>query len=164
MSHRLTHVGRKRLLVAAFAFVSIFAFSGIANADDEIRFIARASGQIISQEPCGPELTHVCQIVVIAGHATTLGSFTALVFEDVDLATGTYTGTAVFTLKKGTVFTEYVGVVSPPDAEGNVVFTENHDIVGGTGSFEGATGKLFTLGTASATGKVAIVAAGVLNK
>jgi hypothetical protein len=164
MSQRLTYVGRKRLLVVAFALVSIFGFSGIANANDEIRFVARASGQIVSQEPCGPELTHVCQTVLIAGHATKLGAFTAVVFEDVDLATGTYTGTAVFTLKKGTVTTEYVGVVSPPDAEGNVVFTENHDIVGGTGSFEGATGKLFTLGTASATGEISIIAAGVLNK
>ena len=164
MSHRLVTVGRKRLLVAAFAFIAIFAFSGIASADEEIRFVARGSGQIISQVPCGPELTHVCQTVVIAGQATRLGSFTAVVFEDVDLATGTYTGNAVFTLKNGTVSTEYEGVVSPPNADGTVVFTENHDIVGGTGAFEGASGKLFTLGTASATGKISIVAAGVLVK
>jgi hypothetical protein len=164
MSHRLAHVGRKRLLVAALTFITIFAFSGIASADDEIRFVARASGQIVSQAPCGPGGTHLCHTILLAGHATTLGSFTAVAFEEVDLATGFYTGNAVFTLKKGTVTSEYVGFVTPPNANGTVVTVENHDIVGGTGAFDGASGKLFTFATVSATGKVALVAAGVLKK
>lgn len=154
---------RRRLFGLALALILVPAFASNAHADSYQTFRLSATGQIVSQVPCGPTL--VCQTAQISGKATKFGNFTGVFFETVDVTTGSYTGTGSFTTTAGeTLNTEYVGQVSPADRNGTVVFVENHEIVGGTGQFAGATGRIAILGRANATGGVSIDGVGVVSR
>jgi hypothetical protein len=159
MSDRVVRFVWKSLVTVALAALFSLGGANAAHADDVEIVIARATGQIISQAPCGP--THICQVAIVSGRSTVLGKLTGVLNERVDISTGNYDGTAVFTGQSGgTVNTSYIGFVTPPDASGNVAFVEDHDVHGGTGEFTGVSGKLGVLGTATGTGALSIIGLG----
>ena len=122
--------------------------------------IAVASGQIVSQtiNPNG----EICQTSVVSGQATVLGAFTGVQSECVNLSNGSYAGTATFTTSTGdTLLTSYTGQTAPL-VDGTVFFVETHQVTSGTGRFAAATGTLTVIGTADATGHVAIIGVGTL--
>jgi hypothetical protein len=88
------------------------------------------------------------------------------VFEDqIDLATGAFSGTGVVRLSNGdTVMTTGQGQSTPPDANGTATVSEDHTITGGTGRFAGATGTLHIVGSANNAGAVAFTFSGVLSR
>jgi hypothetical protein len=144
-------------------FIGAVSFAHQAQADQAKPVKAIATGQITSQAFCS--LTEVCQETVVSGIATQLGQFSGYLSERVDITTGTYTGTAVFTTVNGdTISTEFEGQVTPPDGSGRVFFAEHHVVVAGTGRFANATGELNVTGTADAAGKIGIVGVGTLQK
>jgi hypothetical protein len=161
MSKVLVILTRRRWLSLAL-MIAFALVAGQAAAAQSKLIVARATGVIIAQDPCGPTL--VCQTTVISGQATQLGPLTGILHEQIDTSTGNYTGTAVFTTANGDISTAYTGLVTPPDASGNVVFFENHVIVGGTGRYKGATGRLGVVGTATAAGELSIQGVGILNR
>jgi hypothetical protein len=150
----------------SLVFVTGFASHVFASTTRTV--VAQASGQIVSVVPCPLESeTIFCQMAMVTGSATQLGAFDGVLFETVDITTGIYTGTATFTTTNGdTITTEYTGTVTPPNQQGRVFFVEDHDVVSGTGRFDGATGGLHVLGTAdvTTTGKVQIVGVGTLTR
>src|SRR6266571_6928362 len=116
----MTDALRRRVLTVMLSFCALL-YAGSALAADEKTITARATGAVISQSPC--DTTVVCQVTVVSGLATYLGHLTGLLDERVDITTGLYSGTAVFTTTSGdTISTEYVGQVSPPDATGTSYF------------------------------------------
>jgi hypothetical protein len=138
------------------------AFTVPAFAQTEKVVEAAARGQIVSQNLCSA--TEVCQETQLTGVATHIGRISGLLSERVDLTTGTYSGTAVFTTPdQSTIATEYTGNVTPPDQTGRVFFFEQHDVVGGTGRFAGADGTLDVAGTGDAAGAFQIVGVGTLS-
>ena len=155
----MTHSNRLRVL--AIALLALVNVAPVFAADKVI--VARATGNIIEREPCGLNL--VCQVTEVSGFATGLGAITGVLQEQVDITTGQYTGTAVFTVANGDfITTSYVGQAFPPD-EGITLFSETHTVTGGSGRFEDATGQLNVVGSADeATLEVSIVGVGVLNR
>jgi hypothetical protein len=152
-----------RALKALLSLTCVLGFAGQASAATTRLVVAQASGQIVAQQFCSP--TEVCQETQVTGYATQLGSFTGVLLERVDITTGNYTGTAIFTTASGdSITTEYTGFVTPPDADGNVVFVEDHHVVAGTGKFRNATGNLHVVGTANASGQIQIVGVGTLTR
>jgi len=148
----------RKSLLALTTTLLVIGLSSQARAASAELVIARATGQVVSQAPCGP--TEICQTTLVSGRATVLGKLTGVLDETIDIATGHYTGTATFDGQSGSVFTTYVGFVTPPDASGSVAFIENHTVVGGTGSFAGIAGRLAVTGTANALGQISIVGIG----
>jgi hypothetical protein len=140
----------------------IFSVAAPAAAQQQ-PFQTSATGQIVAQAFCSP--TEVCQQAVVSGVATTIGRFTGVLNERVDITNGAYTGTAVFTTSDGsTINTQYSGQSTPPDSNGQVFFFEVHDIVGGTGRFANVDGSLNITGTSDATGKIQVTGVGTLSK
>ncbi len=113
-----------------------------APADNQVPF----KGQIQTAEVLDLSgfPTDVTSSAVGEGNATELGQFsvTWLVHIDFTAAIPEAVGEGVFTAANGdTLFTHIVGV-GYPTAEPNVLsIVEEQTIVGGTGRFEGATGK-----------------------
>ena len=132
-----------------------------ARAGSSRLVIAQASGFIVSEAMCSD--TEICQQATVTGFATPLGPLTGVLNERVDITTGRYTGTAVFTTTGGTIATVYTGQVSAPDQNGAVTFVERHLIVGGTGRYSQASGNLNVLGSATGEGALNIFAFGTLN-
>ena len=151
----------KQVSAVVVATVILIGVAVPARAGSSRLVIAQASGVIVSAEPCS--LTEICQLATVSGFATPLGPLTGVLNERVDITTGRYTGTAVFTFNGGTIATAYTGQVSAPDQSGSVTFVERHQIVGGTGRFSNASGNLNVLGAATAEGALNIFAFGTLN-
>jgi hypothetical protein len=106
-----------------------------------------------------------CQTSRVSGEATQIGSFVGNLSERVDLTTGTYTGTGLFTTPTGDTFsTESAGNVTPPAPDGSVLFIETHQIVGGTGAFAATTGQIHVVGTADGVGNVHVWILGKISK
>jgi len=153
-------VGRSHRL--AILGLWAFAFTVPAFAQTEKVVEAAARGQIVSREMCSA--TELCQETELTGVATHIGRLTGLLSERVDLMTGRYSGTAVFTTPdQSTIATEYTGNVTPPDQTGRVFFFERHDVVGGTGRFAGLDGTLDVTGTGDAVGAFEIVGVGLFS-
>lgn len=149
---------RVALLVAVSL---IYAVPTFADAGKTIT--AYATGAVVGQSFCDTFV--VCQQSLVTGRATYIGSLTGVLDERVNVLTGEYTGTAVFTNATGdTISTDYVGQVSPPDANGVSQFVENHEVTGGTGRFAGATGHLDVTGLVRPDLTLSIVGVGVLIK
>lgn len=82
------------------------------------------------------------------GQADFLGQSTVDLEQTVDLMTGRATGTAAFTADNGDqIFTRNDGLNNPPDKAGRFTFTATMTITGGTGRFEGATGRADVTGS-----------------
>lgn len=82
------------------------------------------------------------------GQADFLGTSTVEIEQTVDLTTGQATGTATYTTADGDqLFTENQAMNSPPDPNGRFTFTGSMTITGGTGRFEGATGRADVAGS-----------------
>src|SRR5262252_771082 len=154
MSRLLLAPVRTRAFRVMLALAAAVALAQPAFAAGPARpVIATARGQIVAQAFCSP--TEVCQETIVQGVATQLGSFVGHLSERVDITNGTYTGTATFTTSLGdSINTQYTGNVTPPDANGRVIFTEHHTVVSGTGRFAAAEGTLDVLGTADAAGQI----------
>jgi len=153
-------VGRCRRLAILGLWAYAFTVPAFAQTAKVVEATAR--GQIVSQEMCSA--TEVCQETELTGIATHIGLLTGLLSERVDLLTGRYSGTAVFTMPdQSTIATEYTGNVTPPDQTGRVFFFERHDVVGGTGRFDGVDGTLDVTGTGDAAGAFEIVGVGMLS-
>ena len=157
-------VALRRVAIAiSLCMTGLLAISERTAAAPGKSFTAVATGQIVVQFPCSA--TDICQEAHVEGQATRIGQFTGILFESVNVTTGTYTGTATFTTPNGdSLSTTYTGTVSPPDSQGGVSFLEDHDIVGGTGKYDGVEGDLQVSGTADALGRVSIVGTGTLSK
>jgi hypothetical protein len=146
-------------IVPAVAVVLSFTATVLAGPQKTVR--VSASGQIFPSGPCLPP-TDVCQDVQVTGIATVLGRVSGELSEQVNLSTGAYAGTGVFTTADGsTITTAFEGQVIPyPD--GTASFRERHRIVDGTGQYENASGDLDLTGTADALGHVDVVGTGRL--
>jgi hypothetical protein len=155
----------QRVLKVLLSITCVFGFAIQASAATTRPVIAQASGQIMALAPC-PSFPVFCQTAVVTGSATQLGAFVGVLNETVNIATGTYTGTATFTTTNGdTILTEYTGTLSPPDQQGRVFFVEDHVVDSGTGKFSGATGGLHVFGIFdTTTGKIQIVGVGTLTR
>lgn len=154
----------QRVLKVLLSITCVFGFAIQASAATTRPVVAQASGQIVALAPC-PSSPVFCQTAVVTGTATQLGAFVGVLNETVNIATGTYTGTATFTTANGdTISTTYTGTLTPLDQPGSVFFVEDHDVVSGTGKFRDATGNLHVFGTADATGKVQIIGVGSLTR
>ena len=80
-------------------------------------------------------------VAIATGQATKLGRFIETGKADVNLLTGSATGSATFEAANGdTLSTTIVGQGTPTDVPGQIIVTEEHTIAGGTGRFEAATG------------------------
>ncbi len=76
-----------------------------------------------------------------SGTATHLGRFTATFQEEANLVTGQGIGSGHFIAANGdSVFTEFIGQVSPTEDPDVALVVSTHTITGGTGRFEGASG------------------------
>lgn len=149
-------------LTTILAIGFLLTLPNLLLAADLKPFVAHATGSIVSQDQCSA--TEVCQQSVVSGQATRLGNLTGILNERVNVFTGAYTGTAVFTITSGgTIETTYVGQVIP-NPDGSAVFTESHVVVSATGRFTGMTGTLHVVGTASATGQLTIDGVGTLSR
>lgn len=149
-----------RIVVSSAVILSL-ATGAVAGPQKVVK--VDATGQIVFRQFCS--LSELCQNVQVTGTASHLGRFTGVLSERVDLATGKYAGTGVFTMANGsTITTEFAGDVAPPDQNGDVFFAESHQMVDGTGQYENASGDLDLSGTADAEGKLSIVGVGTLNK
>jgi hypothetical protein len=163
MNQMLSVPKRRMWLRAALAMIYALALSSSAAAGPSKIVRGEASGNITSQEFCSA--TELCQESTVAGQATQIGQFVGNLSERVDLLTGTYTGTGLFTTSTGdTLSTESKGNVTPPSPGGRVFFAEDHEIVGGTGRFAAATGEIHVVGTADADGNVRVWIVGSLSK
>lgn len=148
-------------IVVSSAVVLSFATGAVAGPQKAVRI--DATGQIVSREFCSA--TELCQDVQVTGTATHLGRVAGVLSERVDLTTGHYTGTGVFTMSDGsTITTAFAGDVTPPDEHGSVFFAESHQMVDGTGQYEGASGDLDLAGTGDAAGALVVAGTGTLIK
>ena len=153
---------------ALCAVMAIFSVTTLAAASGTKHLTARAEGQLVFQAPCEDapaETPLTCQTAVVTGQVTHIGRITGILFERLDAVTGRYTGTATFSTPNGDTFTTaYTGQAFPPDPSGTVSFVEWHELVDGTGRFEGAQGTLYVEGSASATGAITIAGTGTLDR
>jgi hypothetical protein len=143
---------------------SIAAAQTQAQNGTQLPFRGAYTGNTTGTVNCPP----VCPPTILtltgshSGEATGLGRFTATSVDEVATATATSTGTFTFTAADGDhLFTETVGVEDefiPPNTS-RVTLTAT--IVGGTGRFAAATGRVtvrfnsvidFASGTSSVTG------------
>jgi hypothetical protein len=150
----------------ALGLLVVVGAASPAGASDKPKYInARATGQIISQGACPdstPETPLTCQTATITGNVSHIGRITGVLNETIS-ADGSYTGEAVFTTPNGDTFTTaYRGQVLEPQPDGAVRFVEWHELVGGTGRFAESSGNLFVLGSATASGQIAIEGTGAL--
>jgi hypothetical protein len=114
--------------------------------------LASATSGALSQEVPLRGNVHQTEIQVVnfpnmsvegtgSGHVSHLGRFTQTFVHEVDLLTGLGTGIAQFTGAHGdTLSTEIAALGVPNHVPGVFVVMERHNIVSGTGRFEGATG------------------------
>jgi hypothetical protein len=146
-------------IVPVVAVVLSFAASTLAGPKKIVK--VSATGQIVSSEFCPyPQL---CQEVHVTGTATALGRVSGVLSEVVDVETGRYTGSGVFTMADGsTITTEFVGQVTPPDQDGRSFFMERHQFVDGSGQYENASGDLELSGSGDATGALVVSGTGTL--
>ena len=156
-----SRVAARTSLTAIPAICCLLTLPSLLLAADSKPFVAHATGSIVSRFPCSE--TEICQESRISGTATRLGPFTGILDEQVNILTGTYTGTGVFTFAGGTITTTSVGQAINQE-DGSVVFTESHVVVSGTGRFAGATGTLQAVGTASVAGELTADIVGTLSR
>lgn len=154
-------VSMKQLSAGIALTVMLVGVAVPARAGTSKLVVAHATGVIVSQVPCSA--TEICQQATVSGFATPIGPLTGVLYERIDMTTGRYTGTAVFTTNGGTIATIYTGQVSAPNQNGAVTFVERHLIVGGTGRYSHASGDLNVLGAATADGALNIFGVGTLN-
>jgi len=127
------------MFVASFvlAVLALVGLAGSAVAEDQVPFRGSLVG-LDTGIPLDPP--YVSITVEAAGNATQLGEFSLTVLATVNRATGTGTGTFLFTAASGdTVFGTTSGQ-STPTAPGVITIVENWIITDGTGRFAGATG------------------------
>jgi hypothetical protein len=144
--------------------VSLLSLPGVLSAADTKSVVAHLTGSITSQSWCPTDPTLFCQVSTVSGVATRLGPLTGVLNERVNIMTGAYTGTGIFTTSNGDIIsTISVGqVVLNPD--GSALFVEDHVISGGTGKFSGTTGNLHVVGTAAADGSVVVDGVGSISR
>lgn len=158
----MTHI--PRLHVLTILLVTSFLPASSAFAQSERLILASATGSVVSVVPC-PAYPIFCQESNISGRATRLGTFTGVLNEVVNVETGQYTGTAVFTFNGGTISTEYEGQIGPFNESGIALFFEDHEVTDGTGRFEGATGEMRVVGSFDMnTNELSIFAVAVLRQ
>jgi hypothetical protein len=159
----LTPFVRSRLLKIVVSSGAVLLLATDALAAPRRLVTASASGQIVSRALCSA--SEVCQETHVAGTATVLGDFVAVLSDVINITDGTYTGTGLITTSDGsTITTEYTGQATPPDQNGRVWFFESQHVVSGTGQYANASGELEVVGTADAAGHVRIVGVGWLRK
>lgn len=119
----------KTLLCCAVAVLISVSF---VNAGDSVPFKGSAEGAVVSATPEGVLRTFA------TGYATHLGQFTREELLVLDPATGTITGTVVFTAANGDQISGSVAAqfTSPTTVVGTITLT------GGTGRFVKATGEV----------------------
>ncbi len=146
-------------LAIAMGIVMLFTLPGSIIAedydDDDVCFRVRAkikTAVVQEVEECGTEIGICTAGKIFRGGL--LNGTTFYVVESVGPGAGvgldpaevlSYAGELTITTRHGTLFTRDLGVVDY--AEG--VFSEYDIVTGGTGIFEGATGKLFIFGSAT---------------
>ena len=154
---------RRTAIAVSLCITGLLAISERTAAAPGKPFSVIGTGRIVFQIPCSE--TEICQEAHIEGQATRIGQFTGVLFERVDLTTFTYTGTGTFTTPNGdSLSTTYTGIVVPPDAQGVSSFLEDHEIVAGTGKYDGVEGELQVSGTADANLHLNITGTGTLSK
>ncbi len=91
--------------------------------------------------------------VVAGGQASHLGRFTLDFPHTASFIDFTSSGSAVLTAANGDrLLTNVTGVATPGTVPGELVIVETHEITGGTGRFDGASGEFTLERTASLTG------------
>ena len=154
---------RTRVLKIIVSSGFVLSFAGEALAGPEKTVKVTATGQIVSREFCSA--TELCQEVHVTGNASQIGRVSGVLFERVDVTTGRYAGTGVFTTPDGsTITTQFAGQAGIPDQDGRTPFAESHQVVSGTGQFENASGSLDLQGTGDANGQLVIVGIGTFIK
>src|SRR6266542_4166639 len=163
IGQRLCVLARQSRLCVGLVLAWALTFAGSAQAAGQDQVVTgHATGRIISADLCPYPL--LCQETTVSGQLTHLGRFTGLLSEEVDVNTGHYTGTAVFTAPDAsTIQTTYEGQALPPES-GVVAFSETHEIVAGTRRLLGLTGELIVTGTADSAGRLSVDIVGALSR
>ena len=134
---RLFAITAVMLLSSAIFFIAV----GEAGGPSAMTLKGRWSGigYNVGQGNC--PTGHVQGYVIAKGFMNLTGQSEWFSEGCTNLATFTSEGSAVVTTSDGDrLFVEYAITMSPPDATGAGTWSQNEDIIGGTGRFEGVTG------------------------
>jgi len=148
MQQRFARISLLATILAALAL------TGPARAKEQVPFKGRSSGVVVTtgfEDPCTSinldGHPYVSTTLDGEGEATHLGHFTVTAEVIVDVITGIATGDWTLTAANGDeLFVTFEGFGIDPTHGGGVMTVE-----GGTGRFQGATGKYTQLITFSAT-------------
>jgi hypothetical protein len=141
-----------RLALAASA---VLGLAGPVAADEQVPFRGRFVGVATTLSVNPPIVSGVTNGT---GTATQLGRFTFQQLHDVNVATGTLTGSYHFTAANGDgLFATFTGQSSATPTPGVRAVVETATVTGGTGRFAGATGaftvkRLINMSTHTAAG------------
>lgn len=142
-----TIAGRSTLLAIALLCLAIFTgFSTSTFAPPGERpFHGRYEGSV--SVPVGtPVLEDVS--FTVTGVASLLGRFQMANVADIDLTTLSSAGTTTITAASGDALYTTYSSAGTDNGDGSYTVVGEHEITGGTGRFEGATGSFTTLSTA----------------
>lgn len=129
-----------KTLTSLFLSLALFAQPEIARAHDEVPFIGSFSGEA-TEEPTNDPNIFLASING-AGSATPIGQCHIAATHLIDVRTLAFTNGAIaFTGKQGTIFGSYYGQFYPAPTPGLFAFLANLTITGGTGKYQGATGR-----------------------
>ena len=125
-----------RLSIGCVLFVMMFAAQAAAAVD--VPFRGTFEGFTVSATPVGPD--DVLVVTEGTGNLTHLGNYFVTIPHLTHLATLTLEGTQTFTAANGDTLTaDFTGQLAP-NADGCLAGTLAHQITGGTGRFDGASG------------------------